>query len=275
MAKILDGKKVAENLKFDLFQKFQNEEQLKFIIVHHNDEASSSYLKGRKKISEFLNVNLIEFVIDQNLSQQELIQHIQQWNQDSTIHGIMVDRPLPSRFDENIILSQINPNKDIDGYTFTNLGKLISNEKSFLSCTPAAAIQILDFYNISLEGKNVVVIGRSINVGKPLAMMLLNKNATVTIAHSKTKNLEKICKRADIIFTCVGKANFLTKNFVSKKTIIVDIGINFDEHGKLCGDVAKECYEYVTAYTPVPGGVGVITNLMLMSNLYLAYKKGL
>ncbi len=272
MAKILDGRKVAATLKEKMLQQFSSLKQtVKLTVVHFNDPASASYLKGRKKICEFLGVSLEEIVIDNSTTMEQISAIVNDLNNDYSVDGIMIDRPLPSQLDENKVLSLITPSKDVDGYTFPSLGKLLSNQKTHNSCTPAAAIYILDYYNIDLAGKNVVVVGRSVNVGKPLALMLLNKNATVTIAHSKTKDLHKITKKADVIFTCVGKHNFIKKQHVSKKTIIVDIGINFDENGKLCGDTAAECYDYVKAYSPVPGGVGVITNLMLMNNLYTAH----
>ena len=182
----------------------------------------------------------------------------------------MVDRPLPKRFDENLVLSNISSLKDVDGYTPVNLGKLMSNQDCYVSCTPLAAIRLVDYYNIDLTSKNVLVIGRSVNVGKPLAIALLAKNATVTVAHSKTKDIKQLCKKADVIFLALGRANFLNKEDVTENTIIVDIGINFVD-GKLCGDANKECYDIVKAYTPVPGGVGVMTNVVLMENLLKAY----
>ena len=271
MAQILDGKTAAQSIKEQL--KNELKLPLQLAIIHQNDDASNAYLKGRKKIAQELQINIKEILIDEHITQKELIELIHQLNHDSTIDGIMVDRPLPKKLDENKILSSISPIKDVDGYTYTNLGKLMSNQKTLHACTPAAAIALLDFYHIPIETKNIVIIGRSINVGKPLAIMLLNRNATVTIAHSKTKELAKITKKADIIFTCIGKAKMITKEYISKKTVIIDIGINFDEQHHLCGDVHPECYSILKAYSPVPGGVGVLTNLMLMKNLYLAHQE--
>ncbi len=273
MAKILDGKKAAEMFRIHLQEKFLQLQQAPCLaIIHCNDPASLSYLKGRKKILASLNAILKEFIIDSQMTPEDLKVLIQNLNQDKSIDGIMIDRPLPAGFNEEEMISYIDPSKDIDGYTPSCLGNLVCNHAQYLACTPAAAIALLDFYKIPLEGKDVVVIGRSVNVGKPLALMLLNRNATVTIAHSKTNNLAKITKKADIIFVCVGKANFLKKEQISRKSILIDIGINFDENGKLCGDVAKECYTYAKAYSPVPGGVGVMTNLILMNNLLLAHQ---
>ena len=193
-------------------------------------------------------------------------------NNDANIDGIMVDRPLPKQFDENKIINSIISTKDVDGYTSLNLGNLVSNQSCLPSCTPGGALRLLEYYDIDLSGKDALVIGRSVNVGKPLSLMLLNKNATVTISHSKTVDLKEKCKTADIIFLALGRANFLKKEDITDNTIIVDIGINFDENGKMCGDASKECYEIAASYTPVPGGVGVMTNVVLMENLLKAAK---
>lgn len=275
MTKILDGKIAAQAIKEELKEKYLSfKEKLKLVIIHSNKPDSASYLNARKKFFKEFNAELEEILISNETKKEELYAILDNVNQDYSVDGIMLDRPLPSSFHEQDFLSYISPQKDVDGYTYTNLGKLMSNQPCLNACTAMAAISLVEYYNIPLEGKNVLIIGRSVNVGKPLALLLLNKNATVTIAHSKTKDLIKIAKKADIIFTCVGKANFITKDFVTKKTILVDIGINFDENHKLCGDVSKECYPLVQAYSPVPGGVGVLTNLMLMKNLYDAHQNG-
>ena len=275
MGKILDGKIAAHAIKEDLKQKYAAlKEKLKLVIIHSNQPDSLSYLNSRKKIFKEFNAEIEEIILSKETKPEEFHALLDNVNQDYSVDGIMLDRPLPSQFNEQEFLSCILPQKDVDGYTYTNLGKLMSSQPCLKACTAMAAISLLEFYHIDLEGKNVLVIGRSVNVGKPLASLLLNKNATVTIAHSKNKNLDKIAKKEDIIFTCIGKANFITKEFVSKKSILIDIGINFDKEGHLCGDVSKECYPLVYAYSPVPGGVGVLTNLMLMNNLYLAHTKG-
>ncbi len=270
---ILDGKQAALSIKETLKEEFAKcTKKAKLAIVHYNDPASQSYLKGRLKLAEELDVSIEVFEINESMSQEDLIALIQSLNEDTTIHGIMVDRPLPKKFDEFKVLSAIDYKKDVDGYTPVNLGMLVSHQNCYLSCTPGGAMRLLDYYHMDVEGKNALVIGRSVNVGKPLALLLLNKNATVTIAHSKTKDLKEKCLNADIIFLAVGKANFLTKDMVTHHTIIIDIGINFDEFGKLCGDVSKECYDIVSSYSPVPKGVGVMTNIVLMENLLKAYK---
>lgn len=270
----LDGKVAALSIKENLKIEFASlARKACLAIVHFNDPASASYLKGRLKIADELGVDVKVIGIEENQNQEELINIIESLNNDSNIDGIMVDRPLPKRFNVFEILSLLNPNKDVDGYTPMNLGKLVSNQDCYISCTPGAAIRLVDFYNIDLTGLNALVIGRSVNVGKPLSLLLLNKNATVTVAHSKTKELKSLCKKADIIFLALGRANFLNKEDVNENTIIVDIGINFTPEGKLCGDANKECYDLVKAYSPVPGGVGVMTNVVLMENLLKAYKK--
>ena len=276
MGERLDGKVVALAIKEKLKVAFNSEARKACLaIIRFNDPASESYLKGRLKIAEELGITIKTYTFDEKDETNNIVNLINKLNNDNTIDGIMVDRPLPKKYNESLILSSINVNKDVDGYTPLNLGNLVSNQDCFSSCTPGAALRILDFYNIDLTGKNALVIGRSVNVGKPLALLLLNKNATVTIAHSKTKNLKEKCKEADIIFLALGKANFLSKDDITENTIIVDIGINFDENGKLCGDANRECYEIAKAYTPVPGGVGIMTNVLLMENLLKAYKRNI
>ena len=276
MGERLDGKVAALAIKEELKAAFNNKSRKACLaIIRFNDPASESYLKGRLKISDELGVNVKTFTFEDTNTTNDVINLIKELNDDETVDGIMVDRPLPKSFNESLVLSSINVSKDVDGYTPLNLGNLVSNQDCFSSCTPGAALRILDFYNIDLTGKNALVIGRSVNVGKPLALLLLNKNATVTVAHSKTKNLKAKCKEADIVFLALGRANFLSKEDITENTIIVDIGINFDENGKLCGDANKECYEVAKAYTPVPGGVGVMTNILLMENLLKAYKRNI
>jgi methylenetetrahydrofolate dehydrogenase (NADP+)/methenyltetrahydrofolate cyclohydrolase len=268
----LDGKIAASAIKEELKEKISSlPSKICLGIIRFDDPASESYLKGRLKIANELGVDVKVFVVEDNKTNEDLLTLVNTLNNDHSIHGIMIDRPLPRKYNEFEILSSINPIKDVDGYTPINLGKLVSNKQSYVSCTPGAAVRLVDYYNIDLTGLNALVIGRSVNVGKPLALLLLNKNATVTVAHSKTQNLKELCKKADIIFLALGKANFLNKEDINENTIIVDIGINFVD-GKLCGDANKECYDIAKAYSPVPGGVGVMTNVILMENLLQAYK---
>lgn len=272
----LDGKVAASAIKEELKNKFASlPSKATLAIIHYPEPANASYLKGRLKIADELGVEVKVFEINESNTTESIVELINTLNNDNNIHGIMVDRPLPKMFDENKILSSISQRKDVDGYTSNNLGNLLSNQDCFVSATPGSAVRLVDYYNLDLTGKDVLVIGRSVNVGKPLSLLLLNKNATVTIAHSKTVNLKEKCKKADVIFLALGRANFLKKEDVNENTIIVDIGINFDEFGKLCGDASKECYDVVKAYSPVPGGVGVMTNIVLMENLLKAYKYGI
>ena len=272
----LDGKVAALAIKEELKNKFASlPSKATLAIIHYPEPANASYLKGRLKIADELGVEVKVFEINESNTTESIVKLINTLNNDKNIHGIMVDRPLPKMFDENKILSSISQRKDVDGYTSNNLGNLLSNQDCFVSATPGAAVRLVDYYNLDLTGKDVLVIGRSVNVGKPLSLLLLNKNATVTIAHSKTVNLKEKCKKADVIFLALGRANFLKKADVNENTIIVDIGINFDEFGKLCGDASKECYDVVKAYSPVPGGVGVMTNIVLIENLLKAYKYGI
>ncbi len=269
----LDGKIAATSIKEQLKKEFASlSKRACLAIVHYDDPASASYLKGRLKIAEELGVEIKIFNVDEKQTTEDLISLVLDLNNDANIDGIMVDRPLPKQFDENKIINSIISTKDVDGYTSLNLGNLVSNQSCLPSCTPGGALRLLEYYDIDLSGKDALVIGRSVNVGKPLSLMLLNKNATVTISHSKTVDLKEKCKTADIIFLALGRANFLKKEDITDNTIIVDIGINFDENGKMCGDASKECYEIAASYTPVPGGVGVMTNVVLMENLLKAAK---
>ena len=269
----LDGKIAATSIKEQLKKEFASlSKRACLAIVHYDDPASASYLKGRLKIAEELGVEIKIFNVDEKQTTEDLISLVLDLNNDANIDGIMVDRPLPKQFDENKIINSIISTKDVDGYTSLNLGNLVSNQSCLPSCTPGGALRLLEYYDIDLSGKDALVVGRSVNVGKPLSLMLLNKNATVTISHSKTVDLKEKCKTADIIFLALGRANFLKKEDITDNTIIVDIGINFDENGKMCGDASKECYEIAASYTPVPGGVGVMTNVVLMENLLKAAK---
>lgn len=272
MQLILDGKNAAVQIKATLKEKISKlERKLCLAIIFFNDPSSASYLKGRMKIAEELGVELKIITIDDSFDNNQLVKLIVDLNKDSDVDGIIIDRPIPKRFNESEILSLVSVNKDVDGTNFASLGKLAAGQDTFVSCTPTAAVELAKFYGIEFAGKDCLVIGRSVTVGKPLALLLTNLNATVTIAHSKTVNLKEKIKKADIIFLAVGKANFLKKEDITDKTVIVDIGINFDENGKLTGDASKDCYELAAAYSPVPGGVGVMTNVALMENLYKAH----
>ncbi|NMC56004.1 MAG: bifunctional 5,10-methylenetetrahydrofolate dehydrogenase/5,10-methenyltetrahydrofolate cyclohydrolase, partial [Eubacteriaceae bacterium] len=213
-------------------------------------------------------------VLDKNTSTEELLNLLEQKNKDNSIHGILMFQPLPAHIDSSVIKSSINELKDVDCINPLSSAKMYLEDKNaFVPATPGAVMEILDFYKIPLEGKNVAVLGRSMVVGKPLAMMLLNKNATVTICHSRTKNIANICRNADIIISCIGKEGFVTSEFVNDNSIVIDVGINMNKDNKICGDVDfNDVADIVRAITPVPGGVGGVTTSVLARNIIKAVK---
>ncbi len=257
-------------------------ETLKMVVVRVGiDPASTFYVQNIVKRGKKLGV-IVELIdLAEDTSQEVLERSIQDFNNDPSIHGIMIQKPLPSQINEQKINSLISPNKDVDGFNPVNLGKIILEEDGLFPCTPTACTTILDYYNIETSGKNIVVLGRSAVVGKPLANMLLSKsktgNATVTVCHSRTQNLSEITKRADILIAAIGRANFVTSEFVNEDAIVIDVGINEiqDADGKniYVGDVDFDsCKEIVKAITPVPGGVGSVTTYELFKNLLRAYQ---
>jgi len=270
----LDGKVASAAIKENLKEQFASfDKKACLAIVHFNDPASMSYLNGRLKIANEVGVEVKIIDASEASDTSKLVNIINELNNDTSVNGIMVDRPVPKKYDEASVLNAISPVKDVDGCSALNLGYLLANKDCFYPCTPSAAVRLAEYYNVELEGKNALVVGRSLNVGKPLSLLLLNKNATVTVCHSKTKEIKELIKRADIVFLCLGKAGFLTKDDVNDKQVVIDIGINYNAEGKLCGDASSEIYELVNAYSPVPGGVGVLTNVCLMENLIKAKKR--
>ncbi len=242
------------------------------VIQVGNDEASKVYVHQKEKLALEMGYKFIHKIFDEDVNQDDVISYIQELNEDDTIDGILVQMPLPKHLNTTEIQNTIDPNKDVDGLTFINAGRLVQNIPSLIPCTPKGIIDILDEYNIEIEGKNVVVIGRSILVGKPIANMLTNRNASVTICHSKTKDISFYTKNADIIIVAVGKAKFLTGDMVSPNTVIIDVGINRID-GKLIGDVDYEEVSKIASHiTPVPGGVGPMTVYELMYNVYVAHQ---
>ena len=269
MELLLDGKVVAENIKKD-FEKRINQIKIEKNINPHiavlgieGDEASLTYVKRIQKNCEKYG---IEFTLKMAKTEDGFVKDFNQVINDDTITGIMCQQPLPKNIYE--LINTIPINKDIEGITHLSLGKLFVGEKNInIPCTSRAVIEILDYYNIDLTGKNVVVVGRSNIVGKPLIPQLLNKNATVTICHSKTKNIKEILKQADVIVMAIGKAKWLKKEMIKDDVILIDVGINF-ENGKMCGDIDfEDVKEKAYAITPVPGGVGVVTNSLLIDNI--------
>lgn len=275
---IIDGRLIAQNIKSDLKKEIEN---LKLkginpglaVILVGEDNASKIYVKNKKRCCDELGIFSEEFYFPEDTSEKEIIDLIEKLNQDKKINGILVQLPLPSHINQKNITESILPEKDVDAFHSSTIGNLLTNHTKLLPCTPAGIIEIFHRENISLVGKHCVIIGRSNIVGKPLAFMLINEDATVTICHSKTKNLSEICKNADIIICAVGKAKFLNRNMIKKGAVIIDVGINRDENGKICGDVDFDDVKNIaSAITPVPGGVGPMTIAMLMKNTITATK---
>ena len=232
-----------------------------------NDPASSVYVGNKKKACAYIGIRSLSYELPEETTEEELLALIEKRNGDASVNGILVQLPLPSHIDEDKVIRTISPKKDVDGFHPENVGKLVIGEPGFVSCTPAGIIQLLKRSGIEIAGKNCVVIGRSNIVGKPMALLMLRENATVTIAHSRTQDLKEICKRADILIVAIGKPRFITADYVKEGAVVIDVGIHRNENNKLCGDVAyDEVMPHTSAITPVPGGVGPMTIAMLMNN---------
>lgn len=272
MTQIIDGKKISQEIKDELKEKVaglkeQGKEVSLAVIQVGNDPASSVYVGNKKKACEYVGIRSLAYELPEETSEEELLALINKLNEDETVNGILVQLPVPEHIDADKIIRTISPKKDVDGFHPQNVGKLVIGEDGFVSCTPAGIIELLKRSGISMEGKNCVVIGRSNIVGKPMALLMLRKNATVTIAHSKTKNLKEICKTADILIVAIGKPQFVTADYVKEGAVVIDVGIHRGENKKLCGDVKyDEVAPIASAITPVPGGVGPMTIAMLMNN---------
>ena len=279
MAVIIDGKelskKIRENLKIEC-EKLKKEKiipKLAVIMVGDNP-ASKVYVKNKSKACQEIGIEYEEYLLSKETKQKELINLIKKLNEDKTINGILLQSPLPSHLDINKAFKEIDYRKDVDGFTPVSTGKLTIGEDTFVSCTPLGVIKIFEEYNIDLAGKSVVILGRSNIVGKPLIHCCLNKNATVTVCHSKTKDLKEYTKRADILIVAIGKSKFVTEDMVKEGAVVIDVGINRGKDGKLTGDVDFENVEKKASYiTPVPGGVGPMTIAMLMNNVIKATKE--
>ena len=272
MSKIIDGKKISLEIKNELKEKVSNmQEKPKLVVISVGDNpASKVYVGQKEKCANYIGINYQHMHFD-NISDDELINVIKKLNEDKKVNGIIVQLPLPNDMDEVRIVNTINPMKDVDGLTYLNAGLLLNNKTSLVSCTPKGIMELLKREKINIEGANVVVIGRSILVGKPMMNLLINANATVTLCHSKTKDLAKITRKADILIVAIGKKEFIKKEMVKRGSIIIDVGINRVD-GKLYGDVDfNDVYSKVKKITPVPGGVGPMTVVMLMQNVCDAY----
>lgn len=278
MAKIIDGKHISQEIKDELKQevavlKASGRECALAVIQVGNDPASSVYVRNKKKACEYIGIRSLSYELDENTSEDELLALIDKLNADPSVHGILCQLPLPKHMDEDKVIKRISPEKDVDGFHPQNVGTLVIGQQGFVSCTPAGIIQLLKRSNIQMEGKHCVVIGRSNIVGKPMALLMLRENATVTICHSRTRNLKELCKEADILIVAIGKPQFITADYVKEGAVVIDVGIHRDENNKLCGDVKYDEVEPVaSAITPVPGGVGPMTIAMLMHNCVEAMK---
>lgn len=279
MAVIIDGKALAKKIRQELkvecdaLKEKGINPKLAVIMVGDNP-ASKVYVRNKSRACEEIGIEYEEFLLHDNIKQEELIDLIKKLNEDKTINGILLQSPIPEHLNINQAFKTITYRKDVDGFTPSSVGKLCIGEDTFISCTPYGVMKMFEEYNIDLTGKNVVILGRSNIVGKPLIQCCLSKNATVTVCHSKTKNIEEYTKRADILISAIGKAKFVTKDMVKKGVVIIDVGINRNEQGKLVGDVDFENVESLASYiTPVPGGVGPMTIAMLMNNVIKAAKE--
>lgn len=276
---ILDGKKVSAKVREDLKLEVDNlkKEGIKpklAVIMVGNDLASKVYVRNKNKACEEIGIEYEEFLLDEETTMEELLNVIDNLNKNQNIDGILLQSPIPKHLDINKAFRAILPEKDVDGFHPINAGKLSIGEKCFVPCTPHGVVKIIEEYNIETEGKNVVIVGRSNIVGKPLIQCMLQKNATVTVCHSKTRNLEEFTRKADILIVAIGKQKFITENMVKEGVVVIDIGINRNEEGKLVGDVDFDSVSKKASYiTPVPGGVGPMTVAMLMENVVEAAKQ--
>ena len=279
MAKIIDGKKISaeikEELKNEVAQlKAQGIEGTLAVIQVGNDPASSVYVNNKKKACAYIGINSESFELPEETTQEELLALIAKLNADDSINGILVQLPVPKHIDEKTIINAISPKKDVDGFHPESVGSLMIGQPGFVSCTPAGIIELLKRSNVTIDGKNCVIVGRSNIVGKPMAWLMLRENATVTIAHSHTKNLKEICQNADILIIAIGKREFITGDYIKEGAVVIDVGIHRDENNKLAGDVKyDEAEKKASQITPVPGGVGPMTIAMLMNNCVKAMKK--
>lgn len=271
---ILNGKDLSAKIKDEI--KCASEEHTQTpilaVITIGDDAASAVYVRNKKKACEYVGFSFMHFDYLSEVKESVVIRKIKELNRDKTVNGILLQLPIPEHFNLEKIINTIDPRKDVDGLTTTNMGKLLSGNYGMIPCTPRGILEILDYYNVSLEGKNVCVIGRSHLVGKPIAMLCCDRNATVSICHSKTKNLKDYTSKADILIVAVGKKWLIDKSMIKKDAVIIDVGINSVE-GKLYGDVNPNVEEKCSMLTPVPGGVGPMTVACLLKNTYQAYKE--
>lgn len=272
MAQMIDGKLISQQIKDELKEKVaqlkkEGKEIALAVIQVGNDPASSVYVNNKKKGCAYIGIESLSYELDENVSEDELLSLIDKLNKDNKVNGILVQLPLPKHINEDKIIQAISPKKDVDGFHPESVGAMCIGTPGFLSCTPAGIIQLLKRSNIEIAGKECVIVGRSNIVGKPMSLLLLRENGTVTVAHSKTKDLKEVTKRADILVVAIGKPKFINSEYVKDGAVVIDVGIHRNENNKLCGDVDfDDVVDKVSAITPVPGGVGPMTIAMLMNN---------
>ena len=279
MATIIDGKELAKKIRASLKIECEELKQKNIksklaVIMVGDDPASKVYVRNKSRACEDVGIEYEEYLLDSKITQKELIELIEKLNNDKTVNGILLQSPIPSNLDINEAFRTISSEKDVDGFNPVNVGKLVLNQDTFVSCTPYGIMKMFEEYDIDLTGKNVVILGRSNIVGKPLIHCCLNKNATVTSCHSKTQNIAQKAKEADVLISAIGKANFVTADMVKDGAVVIDVGINRLDNGKITGDVDFESVKEKASYiTPVPGGVGPMTIAMLMNNVIKATKR--
>lgn len=276
MPRLIDGKAISTTIKNELKKEVadNNIKATLAVIQVGNDPASSVYVGNKKKACEYIGIGSASYELPEETSEEELLKLIDDLNADDSINGILVQLPVPKHIDDKKIIERISPLKDVDGFHPESVGNLCIGRDGFVSCTPAGIIELLKRSDITIEGKECVVIGRSNIVGKPMALLLIANNGTVTVCHSKTKDLKAVCKRADILVAAVGKPKMINSEYVKEGAVVIDVGIHRMENGKLCGDVDfDDVKDIVSAITPVPGGVGPMTIAMLMVNCVKAAKR--
>lgn len=279
MYKIIDGKEVSSYIKNKvkaevLELKEKGIESCLAVIIVGDDPASKVYVGNKKKACDLTGIKSLEFALPEETTQSELLSLIEKLNSDKTVNGILCQLPLPAHLDEKAVIDAISPEKDVDVFSKVNVGKMWTGDYTVASCTPKGVMELLDYYDIDVSGKHCVIIGRSNIVGKPMASLMLEKNATVTVCHSKTANLSRIVSMADIVVAAVGRKKFVTADMIKEGAVVIDVGINRDENGKLCGDVDFEnVKEKVSYITPVPGGCGPMTIAVLMKNTLAVTKQ--
>ena len=274
--KVIDGKALAESIRAELKEKIAKSKKIPglAVVIVGEDPASKIYVRNKIKACNEMGIRSMSYEFPADISQKELEDFLDSLAENAEVDGILLQLPLPKGLDANRAMKRIPVTKDVDGFSSENLGRLVQNKKCITACTPLGVMKLLENEKIDLNGKHAVVLGRSETVGKPMAMLLLNANATVTVCHSKTKNLKEICQLADILIVAVGKAKFVTQDMVKKDAVVIDVGINRDENGKLCGDVDFEnVKEQASLISPVPGGVGPMTITMLLYNTCLVALK--